>query len=197
MNLASKKQKSSATTGSEYEVFVSKLINGIQNGQRNITHLGSGQRNKIEGISGVSHQIDVSFVDHSFASPTLVLIECKRLGKKVKLEHIKVLQATREDIILNLKIASNIKAIIITTLGVQSGARKYADFYGVDIEQLPHDEKNFTFQYENVISAGISISSGRVSINATATLIKRCEKCNYSFVVHDDANVMCPNCQQA
>jgi hypothetical protein len=186
-----------STTSTEYEYFVAKLIKGIQDSNRKITDLGKGQTNKIEGISGVKHQIDVSFLDHSFTSPTLVLIECKRFqDDSVALEHIKVLQATRDDIIQSQKSksASSVKAIIITTVGVQSGAQRYADFYGIDIEKLPHDEKNFTFQYENIISVGKVISLGKMPITATATLVKRCEKCDFSFVTYEGKKQICPNC---
>lgn len=186
-----------ATTSTEYENFVAKLIKGIQDSKRKITDLGKGQTNKIEGISGIKHQIDVSFIDHSFTSPILVLIECKRFqDDSVALEHIKVLQATRDDIIQNqkLKSLSSVKSIIVTTVGVQSGAQKYADFYGINIEKLPHDEKNFTFQYENIISAGIVISSGKMSMPVSAILVKRCEKCNFRFDTYEDNQQICPNC---
>lgn len=182
------------TASTEYENFVAKLIKGVQSSNRKITKLGRGQKNKIEGISSVKHQIDVSFIDHNFKSPTLVLIECKRFqNNSIELEHVKVLQATRDDIIQTKNISS-VKAIIVTTVGIQSGAQKYADFYGITIEKLPHNDKNFTFQYENIISAGMEFSLGKMNITAVATLVKRCEKCNFRFVVYDDKKQICPNC---
>ncbi len=184
-----------ATSSTEYEMFVAKLISDIQGCHRSISHLGNGQKNKIKGISGVHHQVDVSFIDHDFKYPTLVLIECKRLERPIELEHVKVLQATRDDILRNLKEASSIKAIIITTIGSQKGAIKYADYYKIDVEQLPHD-KNFTFKYENIISIGKVIPL-QISIDANATLVKMCEKCGYTFVIYDDENSICPNCSYA
>lgn len=180
----------------EYENFVARLIKGIQGSKRKITDLGKGRTNKIQGISGIKHQIDVSFIDRSFTSPTLVLIECKRFqDDSVALEHVKVAQATRDDIIQNQKSksVSSVKAIIITTIGIQSGAQKYADYYGINIEKLPHDDKNFTFQYENIISAG-RVMFLTMPIKAVATLSKRCEKCNFRFDIYEGEQQICPNC---
>ena len=68
---------STDSNGYAYEEFVAKLIQDIKNSRRKIENIGTGRRNKITGICGQRHQIDVSFIDHSFDEPTLILIECK------------------------------------------------------------------------------------------------------------------------
>ena len=156
----------------KYERLVAKLIDNIKNSpHRNISEIRSGANNKIKGVCGQAHQIDVSFIDHSFDKhkPTLVLIECKRYSKPIDLEHVKILKATLDDILRSDATPCNAKAMIVTTQGARKGAQRFADYYGIIIEVLPHNEENFTFRYENIIEAGISISP-ETTINATPTV---------------------------
>ena len=66
--------------------------------QTGLTNIGYGIANKLQGRSGVRHQLDVSFIDGGATPPKLVAVECKYLGRRVKLEHVKVLYATLDDL---------------------------------------------------------------------------------------------------
>jgi len=175
----------------EYERFVAALIENIKKSHRNIPDIGCGAKNTIKGVCGQYHQIDVSFIDHSFEKPTLVLIECKRYKKPIDLEHVKILKATLDDILASDKMPSDANAIIVTTSGTRVGAQRFADYYGIIIEVLPHS-KNFTFRYENIIQAGISISL-KSTDTASPTVLRKCSQCGERFEVIQN-ELVCPAC---
>lgn len=177
---------------SEYEKFIAILLNGITSSGRKISDIQFGKNNRIQGICGQKHQIDVSFIDHSFDEPTLILIECKRKSTPINLDVIKVLKATFDDIALNFNRATKFKAMLVTTAEIRRGARKYANFYGVIIEQVPHSNR-FTFKYENIISAGIIISAGNMPLRFSAKLIKKCKNCGEKFEQINEETI-CPIC---
>lgn len=177
---------------SEYEKFVAILLNGIKSSGRKLSDIQFGKNNRIQGVCGQKHQIDVSFIDYSFDEPTLILIECKRKRAPINLDIIKVLKATFDDIALNFNKATKFKAMLVTTAEIRRGARKYADYYGIVIEQVPHN-KRFTFKYENIISAGNVISAGQMPLKISAKLIKKCKNCGEKFEQIGEETV-CTNC---
>lgn len=167
----------------EYERFVAIILDGIKSSGRKISNLRHGRNNKILGASGQRHQIDVSFIDNSFNEPTLVLIECKRYDEEkypIELDLVKVLKATLDDITQAFQKTKKSKAMLVTTAKVRQGAERYANYYGIVIEKLPHN-KSFTFKYENFISAGVIISTGHMPLNFSSTLMRMCEKCGKQF----------------
>ena len=183
------------TTSDDYEEFIADLIGHIQNGNRNITDLGYGRNNTIEGICGQPHQIDVSFVDHDYPNPTLVLIECKRYGNKpIDLEHVKVLKATMDDILAHPETPNCVNAIVTTTFGARSGAQRFADYYGILIEQVSHGP-NYDFQYENVIQIGTMVKL-KLSDTATAVVVRKCQSCGSRFNPID-TEVVCSQCSSS
>jgi len=181
------------TLGDEYELFVATILDGIKFSGRKLSDIRFGRNNRILGACGQKHQIDVSFVDHSCNEPTLILIECKRRkSNPINLDVVKVLKATLDDIAQNFTRATKFKAMLVTTAKIRRGARKYADYYGIVIEQVPHN-KRFTFKYENIISAGMVISAGYMPLDFQAEFIRRCENCGEKFEqIVEDAT--CPIC---
>jgi hypothetical protein len=169
-----------ATLASEYERFVAELIGNIKASHRDISQLGHGRENEIEGVCGQRHQLDVSFVDSSFDNPTLVVIECKRRRKKpIDLEHVKVVKATVDDILEHPQTPNNVKAVIVTTVGARDGAKRYAEYYGIDIQHVPHGP-DYTFKYENVVQAGLLIAA-KASVIASGAVLRRCPSCAERF----------------
>lgn len=173
-----------------YEKFIHKLITAVKDSGRKITDLAYGGQNRIQGICGQHHQIDVSFVDHDLPKATLVLIECKQRGKKrIDLEHVKVLKATLDDI--KADTANDVQAMIVTTIGAREGAQRFADFYEIKIEVVSN-EQNFTFRYDNQIKAGISLSM-RAQVIANPTVKRICESCGLEFEVQANES-LCTQC---
>jgi len=167
-------------TSEEYELFIKNLITDIQKNHRKIESLGYGRTNMIEGLCGQTHQIDVSFIDHDCPNPTLVLIECKeRKRRSIELADVKVLKATLDDILASPRTPDCISAIIVTTIGEQKGARKFAEFYGIEIQIVPHGNE-YTFSYQNIIQAGVMISA-MTSASASAYSRRKCKSCGEYF----------------
>lgn len=82
---------------------------------------------KVKGESGVDHQIDV-FWEYRYAGIThKVLIECKHYGHSVGLIHVRNMHGLLIDI-------PNSSGILVTTIGFQSGAQEYANFYGMTLK---------------------------------------------------------------
>jgi len=181
-----------STPSDGYEEFIADLIANIEAADRRITDLGHGRQNTIEGVCGQPHQIDVSFVDHDFPNPTLVLIECKRLtDDPIDLEHVKVLKATLDDVLASPGAPDHANAIIATTVGARSGAQRFADYYGIQIERVAHGP-SYGFRYENVTQVGV-MATLKLSCCATAVLIRKCQSCGQRFEVKD-GGMTCPQC---
>lgn len=96
------------------------------------------------------------------------------------MDRVKVLKATLDDIAQDFVQAIKFRALLVTTAKVRRGAEKYANYYGIIIEKLPHS-KSFAFKYENIISVGQVISAGRISVNFLPKLLRRCEKRGKQF----------------
>lgn len=180
------------SSSSDYEQFIMSLIDNVKGTYRNISDLGYGRNNTITGMCGQPHQIDVSFVDHDFEHPTLVIIECKRrTDDRIKLEHVKVVKATIDDILIAEDAPDHAKAIIVTTKGAQEGAQRFADYYGIMIENVPH-RPDYIFRYENIVQAGITVSIQACS-SVTADIHRYCQSCGKRFKVHETEK-LCQNC---
>lgn len=137
----------------DYELFLKSVISGVSKSDRNITSLRSGLRNRLKGISGQSHQIDVSFIDRSFDADTLVLIECKCWKEKVSVDVSKILTYNAKDITNNPDYPSKAIMIIVATSGFQEGTRRIAKYEGIRLHTVNHGPP-FSFDYENIIFIG-------------------------------------------
>ncbi|GAI09384.1 unnamed protein product, partial [marine sediment metagenome] len=83
----------------------------------------------LTGRSGVAHQIDVYWKFKQANIEHAVLIECKYYSTALTLEKVRNFHSVINDI-------GNCRGIMITKIGYQSGAKKYADFYGIDLKIL-------------------------------------------------------------
>lgn len=122
------------SSSKEYEKLARRIYEDIvaKQGIENITVLHDAQ---VTGKSGVAHQIDV-YWEYAYAGVKhKVLIECKHYSHNVSLLHVRNMHALTTDI-------PNSTGIILTTIGFQSGAEQYADFYEISLRvlRLPKSE---------------------------------------------------------
>lgn len=145
--------------GDSYEEFITELLHNVKKEGRNIQDINSGRTNKILGISGCEHQIDVSFVDHSFDEPTLVLIECKNTpSKAIEKAQVATFLAIIDDIVNDPSSPERVMGIFAYANKARSGAIAFAKYYDIQMEKTGI-RPNFSFNYGNLVQVGISLSS--------------------------------------
>lgn len=121
-------------TSTDYEKLAQKIYGEIL-ALQGVENIDVRHNVKIKGKSGVEHQIDV-FWEYKYAGVVhRVLIECKHYSHAVSLLHVRNLHGLTTDI-------PNSTGIIVTTVGFQSGAKEYADFYemGLKLIRKPRGE---------------------------------------------------------
>lgn len=178
---------SKKSSGSEYEAFIEELVKGIKdeankNEVIKIEKIGFGRKNKLEGKSGINHQIDVSFVDNSNLVPKLIILECKNFNSrnKIQLGHVKILKATIDDIAASGNNPGNVQGILISTSCVQSGAAIYAEYYKISL-QIVSDGPNWNFQYGKILQFGLAMEAESAKVCGIAIHSRKCINCNQMF----------------
>jgi hypothetical protein len=182
-----------AAKAAEYEAFVASLVTTISK-QFPTSKLGHGSSNRLTGKSGAKHQVDVSFVDLTDSPPTLVVFECKLLGKRIQLSHVKILKATMDDLTSAPGLPRRVMAMFVATKGFCGGqTTKYAKYHGIDI-RLIKDLKNYSFPYKDHKVAGTTIcESLSISSSSTYQAFKACQNCGKLFDATGN-KPLCPEC---
>jgi len=115
-------------TSADYEKLSRKIYEDILK-LEGVENIDVKHNVKVRGKSGVEHQIDV-FWEYKYAGVShKVLIECKHYGHAVSLLHVRNLHGLITDI-------PNSTGILVTTIGYQSGARDYANFYEMGLKLI-------------------------------------------------------------
>lgn len=112
----------------EYEILTQEIYKSLlkADGFENI----NVQHNvKIPAKSGCSHQVDVYWEFKLAGETHKVAIECKNYSKEVSIAKVRDFFGVVYDI-------GNIKGIFITKKGFQSGAKQFADYYGISLKEL-------------------------------------------------------------
>lgn len=123
-----------ASSSKEYEKLAQRIYKDIV-AKQGIENIDVRHDAKVKGKSGVEHQIDVYWEFAYAGVKHKVLIECKHYSHNVSLLHVRNMHALTTDI-------PNSTGVILTTVGFQSGAEQYANFYeiGLRVLRLPKSE---------------------------------------------------------
>lgn len=128
-----------STTGIEYEFFVQNLIQALLNSEELLSHKNiTVEQNKIiPDLNGNSRQFDI-YWEYELAGVTYkTIIECKDYKNKVGVDKVDALVGKLQ----NFK---DIKGLIATKEGFQSGARNTANANKIDLLIIrPHEEKDW------------------------------------------------------
>ena len=89
---------------------------------------------ELEGKSGCKHQIDVYWEFTIGGITQRVAIECKNYNKTVSIGKVRDFYGVLHDV-------GNITGIFVTKIGYQSGAKLYADYYGIEIKEIRYPEE--------------------------------------------------------
>ncbi|WP_422413981.1 MULTISPECIES: restriction endonuclease [unclassified Endozoicomonas] len=112
----------------EYEKLAQEIYQAI-NEQHETKNISVQHNVKLEGKSGCNHQIDVYWEFESMGETHRVAIECKNYTSEVSVGKIRDFFGVLHDI-------GNIKGIFITKKGFQSGAKKFAEYYGISLKEM-------------------------------------------------------------
>ncbi|MDR1198960.1 MAG: restriction endonuclease [Prevotellaceae bacterium] len=117
----------------EYEKFTQELYQQLVNVQ-GIT-IEVLHNVELEGKSGQKHQIDVYWEYEIAGIKHKVAIECKNYNSKVSIGKIRDFFGVLSDL-------NNVNGIMATKIGYQSGAKQFADHYGINLKELrfPNDK---------------------------------------------------------
>jgi hypothetical protein len=112
----------------EYEQLVRDVYQALHNSEGldtvNVLH-----NVKIEGKSGCKHQLDVYWEFEVIGELYKVAIECKNYKDRVEVGKIRDFFGVLHDI-------GNIKGILITKVGYESGALKFAEYYNIGLKEV-------------------------------------------------------------
>lgn len=139
-------------TPTEYELLTKTIYEGLINAE-GVENIEVKHNQKILGKSGAKHQVDV-YWEHKIAGKTYkTLIECKHYRKNISIGRIRDFYGVLSD--------TGATGIFVTKVGYQSGAKKFANHYGVDIklvkETSDEDLKGRVRQIQvNVIAKTVS-----------------------------------------
>ena len=145
-------------TSEEYEILVSEIACKFKYYlQGSIFNISVGKTNKWKGISTCKHQIDVSIECEN----NIYLIECKKYsGAPIKLSDILVLYSRIVDI--QEQHSKKIKGIFFTTIGYQSGAIKFGNYYNIILNKAESIDR-----FAAEIAGNVILGVGALSIGAT------------------------------
>lgn len=84
---------------------------------------------KLKGKSGCEHQIDVYWEYEIAGNKHRVAIECKNYNSKVEVANVRDFKGVLDDL-------NNVNGIMVSAQGYQSGAKRYAEEYGISLKEL-------------------------------------------------------------
>ena len=112
----------------EYERFTQEIYRQL--GQATRVNAADVQHNvKLEGRSGQKHQIDVDWEYEKDGKTHRVAIECKNYSRRISLEKVCAFKGVLDDL-------DGVSGIMVSKVGFQKGAKKYALQYGISLKEL-------------------------------------------------------------
>lgn len=111
-----------------YELFTQEIYRQL--GQAIKVNAATVQHNvKLEGKSGQKHQIDVYWEYEKDGRTHRVAIECKNYSRRISLEKVCAFKGVLDDL-------DGVCGIMVSKVGFQKGAKKYAQQYGISLKEL-------------------------------------------------------------
>lgn len=129
----------------EYERFTQEIYQQLVN--LDVVRTTKVQHNvKLEGRSGQKHQIDVYWEYEIAGNKHRVAIECKNYNTLVPIGKVRDFKGVLDDL-------NGVNGIMVTKVGYQEGAKKYAQEYGISLKELrtPRYSETIIGEIENHI----------------------------------------------
>jgi hypothetical protein len=137
-------------TPAEYEQVVCKLVGEISSSFVDMIDRlpDSGRSNQVAGASHYKHQIDVSLRSNRW----LVLIECKRWERRIRVQEVLVLASRATDI----KAAHpecKFWVSLATTKGASRNAQKLAEYFHISLDCV-RSAREYAVRLRNHVNLG-------------------------------------------
>lgn len=111
-----------------YEKLAQEIYQAISDAE-GIKNINVQHNIKLPGKSGCNHQIDVYWEFEMMGIKHCVAIECKNYSSEVSVGKVRDFFGVLHDV-------GNTKGIFVTKVGYQSGAEKFANYYGISLKEL-------------------------------------------------------------
>lgn len=112
----------------EYEKLAREIYQAISDAE-GVKNINVQHNIKLPGKSGCNHQIDVYWEFEMMGIKHRVAIECKNYSSEVSVGKVRDFFGVLHDV-------GNTKGIFVTKVGYQSGAEKFANYYGIVLKEL-------------------------------------------------------------
>lgn len=135
--------------GAEYEKFTQEIYNEILKNQ-SVKNIDVKHNVKLVGKSGQRHQIDV-YWEYQYDNTTFkIAIECKNYNHTVSIGKVRDFFGALYDL-------EDVKGIMVTNKGYQEGAKKYGEYYGIDLMELREPEDGEAIVAETTLTIDCSV----------------------------------------
>jgi hypothetical protein len=118
---------SNTSKGTAYEIFVQGLYQTLHDAE-GFEEVKVAHNIELTGRSGCAHQIDVYWEFKIAGQIYRTAIECKAFDSSVPIGRIRDFHGVLNDV-------PGIQGIFVSLFGYQSGAKKYADHYGIALKE--------------------------------------------------------------
>lgn len=112
----------------EYELFT-KRVYELLSQSKEVNTFSVKHDEKIKGLSGQKHQIDVLWEYEKDGKVHRVAIECKNYSRRVTKEKVCAFNGVLIDL-------EGVSGIMVTKVGFQKGAKQYAQQFGISLKEL-------------------------------------------------------------
>ena len=120
--------ESNVAKGTDYELFVQGVYETVLKAE-GVQNVSVAHNIKLPGKSGCEHQIDVYWEFKLAGQVYRTAIECKAFNTEVSIGRVRDFYGVLADV-------TNLNGIFATLVGYQSGAKQYAEHYGIALKEL-------------------------------------------------------------
>ncbi|AFL52464.1 hypothetical protein USDA257_c39200 [Sinorhizobium fredii USDA 257] len=121
-------QPSKVAVGTEYEKLARDIYERIIRAE-GVETIEVEHNKIVTGKSGCNHQIDVYWEFRIAGKTYRTAIECKAFSSEVSIGRIRDFYGVLVDV-------NNLSGLFVTKVGFQSGARRFAEHYGITLKEL-------------------------------------------------------------
>ena len=130
--------------GSNYEYFVESIYRTLLNSEGFDAIEIAKNKTDLKSSSGCAHQIDIYWKFKVAGRTFQTAIECKAYDRAVSIGRVRDFYGVLADI-------PDLQGMMVSIIGFQSGAKQYADHYGIDLKEVrPPIDKDWAGRVKDI-----------------------------------------------